>query len=155
MVLLESRYFDVSNAPFDSLHRPRREILVWILKKLKTIRRAGFEPWPRIWQNLRSSRETELAEDHPLHVVCAWIWNTERIAARHYLQVTDAHFEKALHSALQYEAELSGTNSGLRKISQINDATNYASKQKKSGPTPICETALMGDTGIEPVTSTV
>lgn len=121
----------------------------------KIIRRAGFEPWPRIWQNLRSSRETELASDHPLHVVCAWIGNSERVAARHYLQVTDAHFEKALHSALQYEAESSGTHTGPRQSGQINDAGNYASKRKKSGLTLIRETALMGDAGIEPATSTV
>ena len=121
----------------------------------KLIRRAGYEPWPRIWQNLRSSRETELASDHPMHVVCAWIGNSERVAARHYLQVTDAHFEKALHSALQYEAESSGTHAGPRQSGQINDAGNYATKRKKSGLTPIRETALMGDAGIEPATSTV
>jgi integrase len=121
----------------------------------KIIRRAGFEPWPRIWQNLRSSRETELASDHPLHVVCAWIGNTERIAARHYLQVTDAHFEKALHKALQYEAESGGTESESPPLSQSIDVTNYASSNKKSDLTPIRETAFMGDAGIEPATSTV
>jgi hypothetical protein len=29
-------------------------------------------------------------------VVCGWIGNTERIARRHYLQTTEADFEKAL-----------------------------------------------------------
>ena len=62
----------------------------------KIIRRAGVEAWPRLWQNLRSSRETELCEQHPLHVVCQWIGNTERIAAPHYLQVRDEDFEKAI-----------------------------------------------------------
>ena len=28
----------------------------------KILRRAGVEAWPRLFQNLRSSRETELAE---------------------------------------------------------------------------------------------
>ncbi|MDA1162132.1 MAG: hypothetical protein O3B13_03430 [Planctomycetota bacterium] len=61
----------------------------------KLIRRAGFKPWPKQFQNLRSTREMELAEDHPLHVVCACIGNTERIAAKHYLQVTDDRFRTA------------------------------------------------------------
>lgn len=61
----------------------------------KLIERAGVEPWPKLFQNLRSTRETELAEDYPLHVVCAWIGNTERIAAKHYLQVTEDHFSSA------------------------------------------------------------
>ena len=36
----------------------------------KIIRRAGLEPWPKLFQNLRSTRETELAETFPIHVVC-------------------------------------------------------------------------------------
>jgi integrase len=66
---------------------------------LRILRRAGLEPWPRLFHNLRASRETELAAEFPLHVVCAWIGNTERIAARHYLQVTDGDFERAATGA--------------------------------------------------------
>jgi hypothetical protein len=62
---------------------------------LRIIRRAGVLPWPKLFHNLRASRETELAEVYPLHVVCAWIGNTERIADKHYLQVTEAHFDAA------------------------------------------------------------
>jgi hypothetical protein len=51
--------------------------------------------WPKVWQNLRSTRETELLKDFPIHVVCGWIGNTERIARRHYLQITDADFDQA------------------------------------------------------------
>jgi integrase len=61
----------------------------------RIMRKAGLTPWPRLFQNLRASRETELAADHPLHVVCAWIGNSERIAAKHYLQVTDADWQRA------------------------------------------------------------
>lgn len=62
----------------------------------RIIRQAGLNPWPKLFQNLRSTRETELAEDYPMHVVCAWIWNSQPIAAKHYLQVTDAHFSRAV-----------------------------------------------------------
>lgn len=61
----------------------------------KIIRRAGLQPWPKLFHNLRSTRETELAEKHPLHVVCVWIGNSQPIAAKHYLQVTDDHFTQA------------------------------------------------------------
>lgn len=63
----------------------------------RIIRKSGVKPWGRLWQNLRSSRETELAETFPLHVVTAWIGNTERVASKHYLQVTDDHFVRAVH----------------------------------------------------------
>jgi hypothetical protein len=35
---------------------------------LRIIRKAGLQPWPKLFQNLRSTRETELAEGFPLHV---------------------------------------------------------------------------------------
>jgi integrase len=34
----------------------------------RIIRRAGAKTWPRLFQNLRASRETELAETFPIHV---------------------------------------------------------------------------------------
>jgi integrase len=63
------------------------------------IHRAGLKPWPKLFQNLRSTRETELAETYPLHVVCAWIGNSQAVAAKHYLQVSDEHFERAAGSS--------------------------------------------------------
>ncbi|MCC6123354.1 MAG: site-specific integrase [Pirellulales bacterium] len=70
----------------------------------RIIGRAGLQCWPKLFQNLRSTRETELAKDHPIHVVCAWLGNSPVVAAKHYLQVTDA----------DYEQESSGTESGTQ-----------------------------------------
>ncbi len=61
---------------------------------LRIIDKAGVEAWPKPWQNLRSSRETELAEEFPIHVVCAWIGNSQAVAKEHYLQITDEHFRR-------------------------------------------------------------
>ena len=57
---------------------------------------AGVLPWPKPFQNLRSTRETELKEEYPAHVVCGWIGNSGAVARKHYLQITDAHFAKAV-----------------------------------------------------------
>jgi integrase len=65
---------------------------------VRAIRRAGLTPWPKLFVNLRSSRETELVEQFPLHVVTAWLGHGIRVAERHYLQVTDEHFERAAKS---------------------------------------------------------
>ncbi|HZN69240.1 MAG TPA: tyrosine-type recombinase/integrase [Tepidisphaeraceae bacterium] len=62
----------------------------------RIIRKAGLQPWPKPWHNLRSTRQTELAERYPIHVVCAWIGNSRAVAQEHYLQVTDAHFSQAV-----------------------------------------------------------
>ena len=60
------------------------------------IEAAGLKQWPRLWHNLRSTRQTELEESFPTHVVCAWLGNTPAVAARSYLQLTDEHFAAAL-----------------------------------------------------------
>ena len=70
-------------------------------KLLRIIRRAGVDPWPKVFHNLRATRETESPTADPLHVVCTWIGHTQP-AAKHYLQVTDADFDRAA----EHRAEL-------------------------------------------------
>ncbi len=81
----------------------------------RIIRRAGLEPWPRSWHNLRASCQTELSERFPIHVVCHWLGNTTTVATQHYLSVRETDFsaalkphpgtEHALQNALQYPPE--------------------------------------------------
>jgi integrase len=70
----------------------------------RIIRRAGLKPWPKLFVNLRSTRETELAESFPMHVVCEWIGNSQPVAMKHYLQITDDHFARALGRAAKSDA---------------------------------------------------
>jgi len=79
---------------------------------MKIIRRAGLKPWPKLFQNLRSTRETELADEFPIQVVCDWIGNTEAIASKHSLRVTEDHCAKAVQNPVQQPAVLSRTNKG-------------------------------------------
>ncbi len=65
----------------------------------KLIKRAGLTAWPRLFHNLRASCETDLMQNHPIHVVTAWIGNTPKIALAHYLQTLDADFAKAVGGA--------------------------------------------------------
>jgi integrase len=68
---------------------------------IAAIKRAGLVQWPRLWHNLRSTRQTELEDHTPTHVVCAWLSNNESTARQHYLQVTDEHFAEALQNPVQ------------------------------------------------------
>ncbi len=123
---------------------------------LRIIKRAHLKPWPKLFHNLRATRETELAEDYPMHVVCAWIGNSQAVAAKHYLQVTDDHFEKAtdcsaLQKALQQPAVSGGTDSQL-------DSPAHKKTPVLQGFATSCENlqfAKVGDEGLEPPTSTV
>jgi integrase len=64
---------------------------------IKILKKAGIKPWPKLFQNLRSTRSTELIDQgFPAHVVAAWLGHTVKIAAGHYNQVTDEHFRRAI-----------------------------------------------------------
>ena len=68
------------------------------------IKRAGLEPWPRLFHALRASCESDLAREYLITTVCKWIGNTVAIAVRHCVQVTDHDFERtsrATDKALQ------------------------------------------------------
>lgn len=60
----------------------------WRTSLEKAICRAGLKPWPKLFQNLRSTRETELMKSFPIAVVCAWLGNSPKVALKHYHQVT-------------------------------------------------------------------
>ena len=80
-------------------HGPRG----WVNCNLRTtfkkiVVRAGLEPWPRLFHNLRASCESDLAREYPITTVCKWIGNTVSIAARHYVQVVDGDFQKAANA---------------------------------------------------------
>lgn len=84
---------------------PGAEYVVWRYRdnatNLRTqleriIDKAGLKRWPKLYQNMRSSRQTELLEaGHPLQSVCAWLGNSQQVALAHYAQVRDEHFEAA------------------------------------------------------------
>jgi len=137
---------------------------------LCAIQRAGLEPWPKLFQNLRSTRQTELVnEANPVHVVCAWIGNSPKVANDHYLQVIDGMAERYRPKPISVE---SGAPNGALdnliaaidpdedddhgppapctfqgKIEQIRDWIRSMWEQYAAGK--------MGDTGLEPVTSGV
>lgn len=62
----------------------------------KIVLRAGLKPWPKLFQNLRSTRQTELAEKYPVQAVTSWIGNSAAVAMAHYLQVRDEYFDQAV-----------------------------------------------------------
>lgn len=71
----------------------------------RIVKKAGLTPWPKLFQNLRSTRETELAEKFPIHVVCKWLGTTTQIASKHYLQITEDHYSQASNTSPRSAAE--------------------------------------------------
>ena len=60
---------------------------------------AGLSPWEKLFVALRATRDTELRESFPVHVVEAWLGHEDRVAKRNYTQITDEHFRLAANSS--------------------------------------------------------
>ena len=85
----------------------------------KIIARAGEKPWPRLFHNMRASCACDWVERFPAHVVARWLGHSPLIAAQHYLQTRDAHFDLA---------------AGMTQAA-ANPATNPATQAHLSDPT--------------------
>ena len=113
----------------------------------RIIDRAGLERWPKPFQNLRSKRQTELEDEFPSHVVCAWMGNTPSVAKKHYLQVNDKHFAKAAQNPAQHLHELP------RSTSQSTKPTNAKTPvlQGLASECNLVHNCSVAETGLEPV----
>lgn len=97
--LLEARHQAAETGEGDELVLPMLATMQGSsLRKplLHAIKLAQLDPWPRLWHNLRASRQIDLARDYPAHVVCDWIGNSEAVAQKHYLRTTEDDFAKAI-----------------------------------------------------------
>ncbi len=113
----------------------------------RIIARAGLKTWPKLFQNLRATRETELVEQFPSHVVCEWIGHSATVAAKHYLQVTDDHFAKAA----QNPAHNTTQPVGIERNTSEQNCENLGERATSRMPIVYA----MGDDGLEPPTLSV
>jgi len=65
---------------------------------MNTIVHAGYESSPRLFHKTRASCGTDLAKALPAPVVATWLRHSPLVAAKHYLQTRNAHFEVVTRS---------------------------------------------------------
>ncbi|MCH8824776.1 MAG: tyrosine-type recombinase/integrase [Planctomycetes bacterium] len=129
----------------------------------RIINKAGLEPWPKTFQNLRSTRQTELAEEFPSHVVCKWLGNSQLVATNHYLQLTDEHFAKAIidneqpdskaaHNAAQKAHETTGIDEKVKSKKENETDLSSASFESYREPSDYFTNAKVPCIGLEPIT---
>ena len=132
---------------------------------LRILRRAGVKPWERLFHNLRASRQTELCNEFPSHVVADWLGNTPDVADKHYLLVTEQHFKQAANGGLQAAAqggatggaqssEMGGADGGAARecSDQNSDANLVAGNEVAPDLCGVSRVDLIHPTGLEPVT---
>ncbi len=136
---------------------------------MAAIAAAGGETWEKLWVSLRATRDTELRQHHPVHVVEAWMGHEDRVSKRHYAQVTSEHFDAAIGGnemsdadpgagALQKAVQLALQN-GVQHVhahagtasQQSSEALSHCEPAHKK--TTACEdtpSSKVGMTGLEP-----
>lgn len=109
---------------FSTLRRPGVNLRTQFQRLLE---RAGLKAWPKLFQNLRSSRATELASVMPGHLAAAMMGHTEAVAQKHYLQIRASDFEAALAMPNALEKR------DLSRVPTGGDSMRQAEKALASG----------------------
>ena len=125
----------------------------------KIITRAGLTPWPRLFHNLRASRETELLDaGYPIQCVTTWIGNSPQIAKKHYLMVTEEHYQRATdgtgfeNPAPKQERKIQRTLCRTEEDSRNRQKEKTLFSPRSDTHSPLCENRVMETIGLEPTT---
>lgn len=119
---------------------------------LKLLKKAGVEPWPRVFHSMRARLQTEFEEKFPRHVVCSWLGNTEEVFKEHYLLVTAEHFQKAAELAINptqiptQQGEKPCDKSDAAGSTQ--EASSPRKRQQKRRFSPVIASSRSGGQGI-------
>ena len=98
----------------------------------RIVKKACKSSWPKIFQNCRSTRQTELSQKFPSHVVVSWLGNSTKIAEKYYLQVTEDHFQQALLPEVKPEADSMNQEGSKQNAKQQAFVDNRTRSQKPS-----------------------
>lgn len=92
--LLRAREMAPAGAEFVQTRYGHDDNILTTLQKI--VAKAGLVPWPKLMQNLRATRETELLAHYPAKDVTSWLGNSPQVANRHYAMTMQASFDQAV-----------------------------------------------------------
>lgn len=69
----------------------------WAKRLKRLLKNLDIKPWPKLFQNMRASRATELRDaGYPGAVAAMWLGHSEKIADDHYVQIAKHHIDRAI-----------------------------------------------------------
>ena len=105
---------------------------------------AKLNPWSNFWNSLRASAETDLMDQYGLRRACMWSGNSAATAMQNYALVRNTDYDD------------SGNASKIKSDALTDQIGAERSKSPTKNPVnQMTHGVLMGDTGLEPVTSTL
>ncbi len=129
----------------------------------RIVLRTGVEPWQKIFHALRASCEMDLIQRFPLSSACYWIGNSQRVVVGHYIKPTDADFERAMaRTDAESDARLAHITTQHAPVPRSTDPQREVQSlvsgrlmQRAARSCGSVQGAPVGDTGLEPVTSSM
>jgi len=121
---------------------------------LQALARAGVEPWPKLFVNLRATRASELAERFPAHVAASWLGHSPKIALKYYLMTTEDHFGRASGAAESAAQKAAQQGREMPKMA-CNGHREEGEKPAFRTISGVCtdlHNNLVGRAGVEPAT---
>ena len=116
----------------------------------RIIKRAGHAPWERLFQNLRASAATDIANRFPQHVAARWCGHTETIADAHYWQTVEEHFEEATEEKVAQNPAHSSVERGCTQERGVEETKAFS---PSCPPMQWCTNVQAPPRGIEPLFS--
>lgn len=103
----------------------------------RAIKKAGLKIWPKLWTNLRASRETELLRSFDIKDVCNWIGNSPGVALKHYLRADNDALRKATRTPTNLPAgDLSG-DLNTPDLTELAGTERKSTRRRNQQKTPI------------------
>ncbi len=72
---------------------------------------------------MRATRQTELEESFPTHVVCSWLGNSPKVAGEHFCRSLRA-LRKAVQNPVQKAVQLAGPQKDVEPLEQSGNREN-------------------------------
>jgi integrase len=121
----------------------------------KIIKKAGLVTWPKLFQNLRASCETDWLDcGLPAHVVANWMGHSVKVQNDSYAQVDDHHFEQfneAVAKPGQFLASKATEKGRKGRHEQATPASENSVFVTRSQQVASVRISKVAETGLEPV----
>ena len=115
---------------------------------LKVLRRAGIKAWPKLFHNMRATRQTELLAQFPAKDVCDWLGNSQAVAMKHYAMPTDDSFQRAICCSTSCSISTPAVD-----IKLGGDSQKPPENSVSEGSGELVISSPVGPVGLEPATN--
>ena len=122
----------------DSIDKPFKDL----------VRKAGYEPWPAIFNNIRTARSNEIAREYGHRYLKPWLGHTQKTHEANYKTMQKADYEKVFGTG-SYMDHSGGLQSLAAESAEIKKGQNLI--EKSSRPSKVLTSAT--PTGFEPATT--